>query len=382
MIINWSVTDLITKENTVVFSNRITRQWIEIEDRVFQWLMENYHYTRDVLIEKICIEQNESAKTAIEFVEKMIDYGFFSNATREEKRIVSLYITDKCNLFCKYCYRSATADNNGFLDVTYIRDIFGKLSIKFDCKTLVISGGEPLLHPDLHYILRLAGEYFSTIILQTNGTLIDEENIRWIKEKVNKIRVGLDGSNAEINDKIRGKGSFYKIMRGIEIIRKNDVPLTISTTLYDSNIKDVDNIALLAESMGAELIFTDFMPLGRGVNHKEEIMHNQKKNANKSTDIKCSAFCKKFSVDHEGNVYPCDELMNRDFLIGSIFKLDENNIYENELIKKLVSRNIYTVEKCKRCQFRYNCNALCPAQTYREYGTISLTEANCEQIHT
>ena len=381
MIINWSNTDIIMKENTVIFSNRTTRKWIEIEERIYQFLIENYHYQQEVLIKKLYIEQNELPKDAVEFVDKMIEYGFLSNEITPEKRIVSLYITNKCNLFCKYCYRSASANNNGYFDASNINEVFDKLAIKFACKTLVVTGGEPLLHPNIYYILGQARKYFSSVILQTNGTLINDENIKCIKENVDRIRVGLDGSKAEVNDIIRGTGSFESIVEGIDCIRKNDIPLTISTTIYDSNINDMENITIFAENKGAEIIFTDFMPIGRGEGHIEKISINEKKNANKLSDIRCGAFSKKFAIDHEGYVYPCDELMNSDFLIGSIFELDENNVYNNHYVRNLINRNIYTLKKCTSCQYRYNCNALCPAQIYRDNGNISLTDVNCEQVH-
>lgn len=381
MIINWANTDVIMKENTVVFLNRTTRKWLEIERKIFQFLLDNYHYTQQMIVKKIYMEQNELPKDAICFIDKMIEYGFMSNEKATEKRTVSLYITNKCNLFCKYCYRSASADNDGYLNVSKINEIFDKLALMFGCKTLVVTGGEPLLHPNIYYILEQARKYFSTVILQTNGTLINYENVLEIKENVDRIRIGLDGSNPEVNDLIRGKGSFERIMHGIKCVQKNEIPLTISSTLYDINVGDMDNIAMLATNVGADIVFTDFMPLGRGEGHFENVMTNEKRNANKSTDIRCGAFNKKFAIDHDGNVYPCDELMRPDFLIGNIFELDENNIYDNDLIRSLINRNIYTLEKCTSCQYRYNCNALCPAKVYRERGMISLTDIYCEQVH-
>ena len=381
MIINWANTDVIVKESTVVLLNRTTRNWLEIDKKTYDFLLNNYHYTKQMLIKKICTKQNELPKDAIYFVDKMMEYGFMSNEDIIEKRIVSLYITNVCNLYCKYCYRSASSDNDGFLNVTKISEIFDKLALNFGCRTLVVTGGEPLLHPDIYCILKQARKYFSTVILQTNGTLINDQNVLLIKENVDRIRIGLDGSNSEVNDLIRGKGSFERILHGIKCVRDNDIPLTISTTLYDINVDDMANVESLVNSLGSDIVFTDFMPLGRGEGHFEQVMINKKTNANNSTDIRCGAFSKKFAIDHNGNVYPCDELIHPDFLIGNILELDENNIYDNNLIKVLVNRNIYTLGKCTSCQYRYNCNALCPAKVYRERGTISSTDIYCEQVH-
>lgn len=381
MNIKWNELKIIRNNETVILSNVLTRKWIEIDKESFEFLLLNYCYEKTIFISEYSKHFNENIKESIKFFNKLNEYGIIYSDLDNQKRIASLYITDKCNLNCKYCYRASTFENKGFVDIKTISLMFEKLAIFFNCDTIVLTGGEPLLHPNIFEILKMASDFFPNVILQTNGTLINDDNIQYIKKYINRVRIGLDGSSPESNDVIRGRGTFEKIMFGIDLICQYDIPLTISTTMYDTNIQDIERLNELAKSKKAEIVFTEFMPLGRGIGHSEKYMElNKKHNANTTSDVKCGAFTRKLSVDHNGYIYPCDELMCEDFLVGSIFKINRENMYDNENIRKLISRTIYTLPKCIECKFNYICNALCPAKVYRECGSICQTESNCQDL--
>lgn len=379
MFLNWGVTDIIKKEESVVLSNRLTRNWIEISKSVYDYLLLNHHYPRESFCRKAHTDLGEKMINILEFVDKLFDYEILCDNMNVAKRIVSMYITNKCNLFCRYCYRSASASNNEFLDFNNIEKVFEKLANLLNCRTVVLTGGEPLLHHNIYEILSLANDYFPNVILQTNGTLIKEDNINRIAEFVKKVRIGLDGATSDTNDFFRGKGSFEKIMNGIHLISSYGIPLTISTTIYKQNMHEVEKLNKMAEQFKAEIVFTEFLPIGRGAGFENIGVKLNKENSHKSSDIRCGAFSKKISCDPVGNLYPCDELMNDDFLIGNISSVDASSIYENINIRELISRNIYTIQQCEACNNKFYCNALCPAKAYRTKGSIKFIDADCAE---
>ena len=86
----------------------------------------------------------------------------------------------RCNLTCKHCYSiSADKDFPGELSTQEVFDVMDDLK-RFRVPVLILSGGEPLLRPDIFDISRRAKEMGFYVGLSTNGTLIDETNIEHI----------------------------------------------------------------------------------------------------------------------------------------------------------------------------------------------------------
>lgn len=90
--------------------------------------------------------------------------------------------------------------------------------------------------------------------LLTNGTLVNDKNIKEIKSFVDEIGISLDGASSQINAKIRGSGTFKKIIKAISIIKNNQIPLTLYITINKLNLNDFENILKLALSLRVEFI--------------------------------------------------------------------------------------------------------------------------------
>lgn len=162
-----------------------------------------------------------------EFIKKITDFvGFefirFLDFPTEKKLDITgdrnvilpvhatLELTDKCNLRCNYCYKESDSRKNAFLKepLILLRSLY-----EIGIRHIELSGGEPLLHPELPEILKFLGSKFNMVALLTNGFFINEELLDIISEYKDKfiLQIGLDGSNSEIVDKITGtKGAFKK----------------------------------------------------------------------------------------------------------------------------------------------------------------------------
>ena len=111
----------------------------------------------------------------------------------------------RCNLTCKHCYSiSADRDFPGELNTGEVFDVMDDLK-KFAVPVLILSGGEPLLRPDIFEISRQAKSLGFYVGLSTNGTLINEQNINTISDiSYDYIGISLDGIK-DTHDRFRRK---------------------------------------------------------------------------------------------------------------------------------------------------------------------------------
>jgi SynChlorMet cassette radical SAM/SPASM protein ScmE len=175
-------------------------------------------------------------------------------------RSVDLEITSRCNLRCKYCY---FFDNP---EVTY-RDLTTEEWLQFidelgQCGVMDVClvGGEPFIRDDLRQLIEGIVKNRMRFSILSNGGLIDDTIASFIAEtkRCNYVQVSVDGSSAEIHDTCRGKGSFDKAVRGIKILQKHKISVTVRVTLHRDNIKDLENTArLLLEELNIPQISTN-----------------------------------------------------------------------------------------------------------------------------
>ena len=131
-------------------------------------------------------------------------------------RIGGAYIelTAQCNLHCKHCYVSAglnASDNLLTKD-----DILNAIYQIEPPAEIGFSGGEPLLRDDCLPMVREVVAKGYRCSLLTNGTLIDDSIAEELSALGVTVQISLEGATAEVNDQIRGKGSFARIVKSIE----------------------------------------------------------------------------------------------------------------------------------------------------------------------
>jgi len=130
-----------------------------------------------------------------------------------------------------------------------------------------IVGGEPFLYPYLWEVLEHAKSIGLPVIINTNATTINRETVTTLKScnPDVSIAVSLDGPNDTINDTIRGKGSFNKAMRGVELFKNKDFPVLFMFIVNRLNWRVFDKYVELAIREGIQEIYVDrFIGVGRG----------------------------------------------------------------------------------------------------------------------
>ena len=235
-------------------------------------------------------------------------------------------ITKRCNLACIHCI-SSTGDKSELNTNEAFRTI--NILGNFGCKELYITGGEPLVREDIFEIFKKAKEKGFKVGLLTNGLLINKTNIKKIKSFVDEIGISLDGPFPQINDKIRGRGTFKKILRIIKILKFYQIPLTIYVTISKINLEYIESILNLISDLKIEKIRINEVSL-RGRAYKNRsllgISKERKKNLKDSLlgifkkhfpqfevrlNKKCEANRKTIFLSPLGYIYPCIEIFQR-----------------------------------------------------------------------
>jgi heme d1 biosynthesis radical SAM protein NirJ len=188
----------------------------------------------------------------------------------------------RCNLTCKHCYSiSADKDFAGELSTEEIFATMDDLK-RFRVPVLILSGGEPLLHPDIFEISRRAKGMGFYVGLSSNGTLIDESNIEHIAAAgYNYVGVSLDGIQKTHDEFRRMAGAFDKSMHGIRLCKERGIKVGIRFTLTQDNAHDLPNLLRLMEDEGLDKFYLSHLNYaGRGnKNRKNDVFHQATRQA-------------------------------------------------------------------------------------------------------
>jgi SynChlorMet cassette radical SAM/SPASM protein ScmF len=186
------------------------------------------------------------------------------------------YIAGSCNLTCKHCWINPdlkeNSENGKFLKPEYIRSAIQQAK-PLGLRSVKLTGGEPLLHPQFREILTIIRDEELTCPIETNGTLIDDDMAQFLSSEKNKpfISVSIDGSNAQTHEELRGvEGSFLKTVNAVEYLVKHGIRPQVICTLNKKNIGELEEVVKMAEGLGCESVkFNLVQRIGRGDGYGE-----------------------------------------------------------------------------------------------------------------
>jgi len=327
---------------------------------------------------------------------------------------VWLHVTNSCNLHCLTCYKDAGRKYYNELTPDEIKAIFEEITSKVT-PDVIISGGEPLIRKDIIEILekiRLTG--IKKIFLITNGTLLNDEITKKLANLVDFVQVSLDGSSAEINDKIRGKGVWNIVMRNIQYLKKYNIKFSLYPTINKINSNDLPNmIREFSKIMGRKHFACALMiKAGRGEKNYDKIgltpeeidnlwenIHNNKElreifagkegfyseilrlPSSMTRKISCGAGSAIISIDANGDMYPCHLLMRKEFLAGNLREKSFWEIYsQSPILRKIRSITVENRDGCSTCSIKYLCGGGCIADTYYSFGNFYEKSPICNMI--
>ena len=191
------------------------------------------------------------------------------------------HITNLCDLRCKHCYQDDFSKKND-LDWAGLEKVCDNLldTLKEWGKTACIhlTGGEPLLKPDLFPLLAHLDQnpIVEELGIITNGLTVDRETMKRLSgfSKLEKIKISLDGADAETNDSIRRRGAFDKVMENLPLIKEvGRFEILFMFTAMKKNLRSLPSLLKLCQDKNIDgLIIERFIPLGRGREMNDEVL--------------------------------------------------------------------------------------------------------------
>ncbi|MBN1365564.1 MAG: heme b synthase [Syntrophaceae bacterium] len=342
-------------------------------------------------------------------------------AIDNKPRLIAWEVTRSCNLNCAHCRAAASrGPYTGELSTNKCFHLIDEIAA-VSSPVIILTGGEPLLRPDIFEISSYGTNKGLRMVMATNGTLVTPSVARkMIKSGIKRVSISIDGKDAQSHDTFRQeKGAFDKAMAGIAVLKDAGMEFQINTTITSANLDQIKDILKLAKNRGAVAhhIFL-LVPTGRGKElagqsitaadyeetliwfHKESlkckiqlkatcaphyfrIMHQNKSNTvkprkkvsgqfNESTRgcLGGITFC---FISHTGQIQPCGYL---ELDCGNIKKKSFSSIWEkSEVFLNLRDYSRYG-GKCGRCEFIKVCGG-CRARAYELTGDYLADEPLC-----
>lgn len=314
------------------------------------------------------------------------------------------HITERCNLKCKHCYfdekflkNELSLDQLFAVFDDYI-NLLKKWEFPREASRISITGGEPMIRNDFFKFLEKCyqNREKTRYGILTNGILLDNKKIfKFKKLKIDYVQVSLEGMEKN-NDRVRGKGTFKKIVKAIKLLVKNGINTSISVTVTKQNLKDTPLLIKLAKELEVDSLgLRRFIPIGRGEGIKKLMLSPQEtkelylyiiktnqKLAGKKSKLRLNIGCEDGILAQEGykantcvagyssltilpngDVYPCRRLP---IYVGNVLKQTlEEIFYGSEELKKL--RNPKNINiRCQNCIYFNECKggAKCVSHAY------------------
>ncbi len=323
---------------------------------------------------------------------------------------VTLNITNQCNLNCLYCAVSSTKNAPGDMKLEEWRAVIDELA-RIKVFNLLISGGEPFLRGDLFELLEHILKYHFRISINTNGTVLNDRVLSLVSgsRRLDNIQVSVDGPDPVTHDAIRGRGTFEKVISGINALRRRKIPFSFFVVVCRNNKDRLGDIIRMAEDAGAsQVTFSTLLPQGSALAHlddlflsfeerkkvESELRYLKKRNPrlvrgslmqtiewmdmirkvgaakerpvtpNKITS--CGGSVSECSIRPEGWVIPCDRLW--DYKVGNVKEESFQTIWLNSEMfgrfRERYSRRMDFFEECRDCPYAHICRGGCPAVPY------------------
>lgn len=336
-------------------------------------------------------------------------------------RLIAWELTWGCNLSCVHCRGASTSQvPEGELSTEEAMHFIDEIA-KMGDPILILTGGEPLVREDVYDIARYGTDKGLRIALATNGTLLNDDVVKKLKDAgVQRVSISIDGSTEKTHDEFRGvPGAFKSTIRGIEYLKNGGLEFQINTTITKRNLNEIPDILELATEIGAQAhhIFL-LVPTGRGKElENEEIppaeyervlnwFYDQQKNVKIQLKATCAphyfrimrqrakregtevtvkthgyeamtrgclggiSFCFVSSI---GDVQPCGYLP---VVAGNVKEKSFKDIWEDSELFTDLRDYDKLGGKCGRCSYKSVCGG-CRARAYAATGDYMAEEPYC-----
>lgn len=301
-------------------------------------------------------------------------------------------LTYACNLACAHCLSSSGRRDPNELSTEQCEAVIDELQ-RMQVFYVNIGGGEPTIRPDFWHLLEYAVAHDVGVKFSTNGVRITPERARFLASTdYVDVQISLDGATAEVNDYVRGPGSYDMAIKALVNLKEAGFEdAKISVVVTRQNVEQLDEFKALADSFGATLRLTRLRPSGRGADVWDDLhplpeqqrtlydwlMANGENVLTGDSFFHLAAFGEALPglnlcgagrvvclIDPVGAVYACPFAIHDNFYAGNILedggfeKVWQNSELFNEL------RSPQTSGACTSCEFFDSCRGGCMAAKF------------------
>jgi len=320
-----------------------------------------------------------------------------------------LLLNTDCNLNCNFCIRGKKTTHD-YLDLHSLKRVLQ--TNDFSDYHLLITGGEPTLHPDLPQIISLCQSHFKGVSINTNGTISS-----WIKECDNKhfhVQISLDGTE-QFHNQLRGNGKtdvYSRITNTIGILNQYNISYNISTTVGNNNYDDVKTLCRQISALHNLKYWkvSPILPFGcadksnvLSIAQWNDLVYYLLDNAEVRLSIKrlfdfdlldrylkcnpdnfsfnksnCGDVKYKIYVYPDFTVYPCTCLT--DFPIGNLLKHTLHEILQSDKAEKFRDYRVNEESPCFSCKYLTVCNGGRIGMSYHFFHELGKGDYRCPLI--
>lgn len=330
---------------------------------------------------------------------------------------ISWNLTKRCNLNCDHCYLDANF-RGGFrtdeLSTDECKRVIDQIAEVNPNAFLILTGGEPLLRPDIYELIHYAADKKFMVVLGTNGTLINKANAEKIKEAgAHGIGISIDSMEATKHNKFRGvPEAWERSMEAFEVLNEVGVDFLIQMSVSDMNYKEIPDVVAFSEKVGAIAFNLYFLVCtGRGQGNTDisneayeealKLLYEQqmKYKGRLMINSKCapqykrvvyendpdSVYTRTYSggcpagthysrISPEGNMTPCPFIEES---IGNLKTSSFKDLWHNAPLMVQLRDRKQLEGRCGTCEFSAMCSG-CRARAFSETGNYMSQDPSCD----
>lgn len=186
--------------------------------------------------------------TYTEFIDNLV------NKAKDGKQLLytTIEITNACNFRCKHCYLGSKEDFK-FIDKNKLLTLLDELK-ELGCVSLILTGGEPLMHPDFKEIYTYAKKKGFLITLFTNASLLNDDIVSLLsKYKPAMVEISLYGTDENsYKDLTKRKVNFINIKDNIKKLVDNNIRVRLKTVLLKQTYNQIEEMSKIAKELGCD----------------------------------------------------------------------------------------------------------------------------------
>ena len=356
-------------------------------------------------------------------VEPPVTTYLFSKASRKRIPLNGTFeLTPLCNMSCRMCYVRMTKEQQEAVHPLRTTDewlALGREARDKGMLYLLLTGGEPFLRPDFRDILSGLHQMGLVITINSNGTMIDEKTVEWLKETPPvRINITLYGASDETYGRLCGNAKgFTQVTEAIRLLKEAGISVKINCSLTPYNAEDLEEIFAFCQKEQLIIQATSYMfpPLRRNLgmvgkndrftpeqaayysakiekllNGEEAYLKRMEQNKLKGLPsdtgenctetegegIRCRAGKCSFWVTWDGRFMPCGMFPGEN--APDVFETGFDYAWEHA---KAEAETIRLPAECKSCELKNQCRA-CAAMVFTESGNYHIVpEYRCRMAH-